>query len=159
MKAALLAASTKLVLNADSVTLQNIQNQEGYMYLPEAWGAGFALAYKQKYTFLADYRYQNWNGVAGQNEAPTPARDMTSPAANVARRLRDQQEKSLLQLPRGDSAISRRACITRTAISRSTANRSRTTGSPPALASTPSNPRWPTTSRSNTGSPARPRTI
>jgi hypothetical protein len=32
----------------------------------QAWGAGFALTYKQKYTFLADYRYQNWNGVAAQ---------------------------------------------------------------------------------------------
>ena len=69
-KAALLAASTKLVLNNDSVTLQNIQNQEGYMYLPQAWGAGLSLGYKQKYTFLADYRYQNWNGVAGVNAYP-----------------------------------------------------------------------------------------
>jgi hypothetical protein len=66
-KAALLAASTKLVLNNDSVTLQNIQNQEGYMYLPEAWGVGIAVSNKQKYTFVADYRYQNWNGVATQN--------------------------------------------------------------------------------------------
>ncbi len=69
-KAALLAASTKLVLNNDSVTLQNIQNQEGYMYLPQAWGLGIALTAKQKYTFVADYRYQNWNGVAAQNEYP-----------------------------------------------------------------------------------------
>jgi hypothetical protein len=69
-KAALLAASTKLVLNNDSVALQNIQNQEGYMYLPEAWGAGISLGYKQKYTLVADYRYQNWNGVAGVNTYP-----------------------------------------------------------------------------------------
>jgi hypothetical protein len=72
VKTALLAASTKLVLNADSVALQNIQNQEGYMYLPEAWGAGLALTYKQKYTIVADYRYQNWNGVAAQNESVYP---------------------------------------------------------------------------------------
>lgn len=71
-KTALLAASTKLVLNNDSVTLQNIQNQEGYMYLPEAWGVGIALTNKQKYTFVADYRYQNWNGVAAQNESSYP---------------------------------------------------------------------------------------
>jgi|HubBroStandDraft_1064217.scaffolds.fasta_scaffold14440_4 hypothetical protein len=69
-KAALLAASTKLVLNNDSVALQNIQNQEGYMYLPQAWGAGFSLGYKQKYTLVADYRYQNWNGVANLNTYP-----------------------------------------------------------------------------------------
>lgn len=70
MKAALLAASTKLVLNNDSAVLQNIQNDEGYLYLPEAWGVGLALTDKQKYTFLADYRYQNWNGVAAQNGYP-----------------------------------------------------------------------------------------
>lgn len=69
-KAALLAASTKQVLNNDSVMLQNIQNQEGYMYLPQSWGVGIALTNKQKYTFLADYRYQNWNGVAAQNGYP-----------------------------------------------------------------------------------------
>jgi hypothetical protein len=72
MKTALLAASTKLVLNNDSVALQNIQNQEGYMYLPEAWGFGIAVTMKQKYTWLADYRYQNWNGVANLNEAVYP---------------------------------------------------------------------------------------
>jgi hypothetical protein len=69
-KAALLAASTKLVLNNDSVAIQNIQNQEGYMYLPQAWGAGFLLGYKQKYSIVADYRYQNWNGVANLNTYP-----------------------------------------------------------------------------------------
>ena len=66
-KAALLAASTKQVINNDSVILQYIQNQEGYMYLPETWGVGLAITAKQKFTFLADYRYQNWNGVAARN--------------------------------------------------------------------------------------------
>lgn len=70
VKTALLAASTQLVLNNDSAVLQNIQNQEGYMYLPNAWGAGLSLTYKDKYTFLADYRYQNWNGVATVNTYP-----------------------------------------------------------------------------------------
>jgi hypothetical protein len=69
-KAALLASSTKLVLNADSATLQNIQNDEGYLYLPQTMGFGIALTDKQKYTFVADYRYQNWNGVAAQNNYP-----------------------------------------------------------------------------------------
>ena len=66
-KASLLAASTKQVINNDSITLQYIQNQEGYMYLPEAWGVGIALTNKGRYTFVADYRYQNWNGVAATN--------------------------------------------------------------------------------------------
>jgi len=69
-KAALLASTTQLVLNNDSVVIQNNQNQEGYMYLPEAWGLGIALTAKQKYTFVADYRYQNWNGVSNLNTYP-----------------------------------------------------------------------------------------
>lgn len=77
-KAALLAASTKQVLNNDSLMLQNIQDQEGYLYLPEAWGVGIALTDKQKYTFLADYRYQNWNGVAAQNTYPGQAYGIAS---------------------------------------------------------------------------------
>jgi hypothetical protein len=71
-KASLLAAGTKLVLNNDSVTLQNIQNNEGYLNLPNAYGAGLSITYKDKYTFLADYRYQNWNGVATTNDQEYP---------------------------------------------------------------------------------------
>jgi hypothetical protein len=77
-KTALLAASTKLVLNNDSVALQDIQNQEGYMYLPQAWGVGIALTDKQKYTFVADYRYQNWNGVSALNTYPGQGYNITS---------------------------------------------------------------------------------
>jgi hypothetical protein len=72
MRADLLAASTKLVLGADSSTLQNIQNDEGYMSLPNAYGVGIALTDKQKYTFLADYRYQDWNGVNAKNASTYP---------------------------------------------------------------------------------------
>jgi hypothetical protein len=67
MRTDLLAASTKLVLGADSSTLQNIQNDEGYMSLPNTYGVGIALTDKQKYTFLADYRYQDWSGVNAKN--------------------------------------------------------------------------------------------
>ncbi|HXD77351.1 MAG TPA: hypothetical protein VN616_06065 [Puia sp.] len=77
-KGSLLAASTKQVLNNDSIMLQNIQNQEGYLDLPEAWGVGIALTNKQKYTFVADYRYQNWNGVASQNAYPGQAYSLAS---------------------------------------------------------------------------------
>lgn len=70
MQAKLLAASTKLVLDADSNTLQNIQNDEGYLYLPQAYGVGLSITDKQKYTFLADYRYQDWNSVESKNSYP-----------------------------------------------------------------------------------------
>src|ERR1700722_10714395 len=72
MKASLLAAGTKLVLNNDSVTLQHIQNDASYLKIPNAYGAGLAIVYKDKYTFLADYRYQNWNGVATTNNQEYP---------------------------------------------------------------------------------------
>jgi hypothetical protein len=70
MRADLLAASTKLVLGADSSVLQNIQNNEGYLTLPQAFGVGIALTDKQKFTFLADYRYQDWSSVAAKNAFP-----------------------------------------------------------------------------------------
>jgi hypothetical protein len=72
MKASLLAASTKLVLNNDSAILQNIQNNESYLNLPNAYGAGLAITYKDKYTFLADFRDQDWNGVATTNTLEYP---------------------------------------------------------------------------------------
>jgi len=72
MRADLLAASTKEVLNNDSVILQNIQNNEGYLSLPNAYGGGIALTYKDKYTFLADFRYQDWNAVQTKNNEVYP---------------------------------------------------------------------------------------
>lgn len=69
-RADLLAASTKLVLGADSSTLQNIQNDETYLSLPQTYGIGIAITDKQKYTFLADYRYQDWNSVQTKNSYP-----------------------------------------------------------------------------------------
>ncbi len=72
MRADLLAASTKEVLNNDSVILQNIQNNEGYLALPNAYGAGIAITYKDKYTFLADFRYQDWNQVETKNDEVYP---------------------------------------------------------------------------------------
>jgi hypothetical protein len=72
MRADLLAASTKEVLNNDSVILQNIQNNEGYLSLPNAYGGGIALTYKDKYTFLADFRYQDWNAVEVKNSEVYP---------------------------------------------------------------------------------------
>ena len=74
MKASLLAASTKLVTTSSDSTypLQNIQNNEGYLNLPNAYGAGLAITYKDKYTFLADYRYQDWNGVSTTNNLEYP---------------------------------------------------------------------------------------
>ena len=69
-RADLLAASTKLVLGPDSVVLQNIQNDEGYLTLPNAYGFGITLTDKQRYTFLADYRYQDWNSVQSKNSYP-----------------------------------------------------------------------------------------
>jgi hypothetical protein len=77
MRADLLAASTKEVLNNDSVILQNIQNNEGYLSLPNAYGGGISLTYKDKYTFLADFRYQDWNAVEVKNSEVYPGQGYT----------------------------------------------------------------------------------
>ena len=63
----LFASTNRLVLDNDSAVLQNQQISQNYLTLPFTYGAGAALTYKQKYTFLADYKYQNWNGVSNIN--------------------------------------------------------------------------------------------
>jgi hypothetical protein len=69
-KADLLASTTKQVLGSDSSTLQNEQLNEGYLSLPNSYGAGISVTHNDKYTWLADYRYSDWNGVAAKNTYP-----------------------------------------------------------------------------------------
>jgi len=69
-KSALLASPNKQVLNPDSVTIQNFQNPDHYLYLPNSYGGGLSITYNQKYTWLADYRYSDWNGVQALNSYP-----------------------------------------------------------------------------------------
>jgi hypothetical protein len=66
----LLAATNRLVQNSDSSILQNYGVSENYITLPSAYGAGLALTYKQRYTFLADFKYQDWTGVSKENTYP-----------------------------------------------------------------------------------------
>lgn len=66
----LFASTNRLVLDNDSSILQNQQLSQNYLTLPFTYGAGAALTFKQKYTFLADYKYQNWNGVSNINTYP-----------------------------------------------------------------------------------------
>jgi hypothetical protein len=69
-KAALLASPNKVVLNSDSVALQNFQTPDRYLYLPNSYGGGLSVTLNQKYTWLADYRYSDWNSVQTQNSYP-----------------------------------------------------------------------------------------
>jgi hypothetical protein len=69
-KSALLSSPNKLVLDNDSAILQNEQLPDGYLYLPNAFGAGLSLTHNQHYTWVADYRYSNWNGVQRLNTYP-----------------------------------------------------------------------------------------
>jgi hypothetical protein len=69
-RANLLASYNKLVTDNDSATLQNQQIMQRNMALPNSYGAGFALTFRQKYTFVGDYRYQDWNAVATTNQYP-----------------------------------------------------------------------------------------
>jgi hypothetical protein len=66
----LLASSSRLVQNTDSSILQNFGTSDTYLTLPSAYGAGLALTYKQRYTLLADFKYQDWTGVSKENAYP-----------------------------------------------------------------------------------------
>ncbi|MBS1949306.1 MAG: hypothetical protein JST47_16225 [Bacteroidetes bacterium] len=54
---------SQTVLNADSVTLYQSTFPSGKFSLPVSYGAGLAITYNKKYTFLADYRRQDWSSV------------------------------------------------------------------------------------------------
>lgn len=47
------------ILNIDSVALRN-KETVGTFTIPASYGAGLSISYNKKYTFLADYRFQNW---------------------------------------------------------------------------------------------------
>jgi hypothetical protein len=47
------------VLNIDSIVIRNKETIGTYK-IPAAYGGGLALTKNKKYTFLADYRFQNW---------------------------------------------------------------------------------------------------
>jgi hypothetical protein len=65
----LLASWNQVVLAPDSTNLPNQQGQDRYITLPNAFGAGIALTHNQKFTFVADYKYQGW-GTMNKNVYP-----------------------------------------------------------------------------------------
>jgi hypothetical protein len=75
-KAALLASPNKTVgTGTDTATstgggLYNAQAPDYYMYLPNSYGGGISITHNHHYTWVADYRYQDWNGVQRQNTYP-----------------------------------------------------------------------------------------
>lgn len=68
-RADLLAAPQKIVLGSDSSILQNEQLPETYLTLPNSYGAGISVTHNEKYTWVADYRYQDW-GALKRNSYP-----------------------------------------------------------------------------------------
>lgn len=66
----LLASTNRIVQSADSSQLQNYEVSSNYLTLPNAYGTGLALTYKQKYTFVADFKYQDWAAVSSKNVYP-----------------------------------------------------------------------------------------
>jgi hypothetical protein len=67
----LLASNNRVVLDNDSIQRNSQEISQTYLSVPNALGVGFSLTHNQKYTFLADYRYQNWaaekNNYPGKN--------------------------------------------------------------------------------------------
>ena len=62
-KTKLIADVSQIVLAPDSSQLYQSSYSSSYFNLPVSIGAGIALTYKKKYTFLADYKIQNWQSV------------------------------------------------------------------------------------------------
>lgn len=69
-KTDLFASTNRIVLASDSSTLQNQEVSQNYLTLPMTYGFGIALTNKQKFTFLADFKHQDWDAVAGKNTYP-----------------------------------------------------------------------------------------
>jgi len=59
----LFAETQRTVLGPDSVTLAAETLSRSYQPLPLAYGFGVSLTKDQKYTFLADYKYQDWGSL------------------------------------------------------------------------------------------------
>jgi hypothetical protein len=50
------------VLDIDSVTIRS-KRDVGTFTIPTSYGAGISITHNKKYTFLADYRFQNWGSL------------------------------------------------------------------------------------------------
>lgn len=74
-KTDLFASTNRVVLASDSSTLQNQELSQTYLTLPTTFGVGVSLTHKQKYTFLADFKHQDWDAV--QNKNTYPGKDYT----------------------------------------------------------------------------------
>ncbi len=59
-KTSLNAQYTILILGQDSSILKNAEVNQTYFTLPNTYGVGISLTKNQKYTLLADYKYQEW---------------------------------------------------------------------------------------------------
>jgi hypothetical protein len=59
----LFAEATRQALNSDSVPVANETLSRSYQPIAMTWGAGFSITKDHKYTFLADYKYQDWGSL------------------------------------------------------------------------------------------------
>lgn len=59
----LLASTTRVVLDNDSLVRNAQGPPDGYLTVPNAYGAGFSLTYNQKYSILGDFKHQAWGDV------------------------------------------------------------------------------------------------
>src|SRR5258708_1041070 len=69
-KTDLFASQNPRVLAAYSSTLQHQALSQTYLTLPKTFGVGIALTHKQKFTFLADFKHQDWDAVQNKNTYP-----------------------------------------------------------------------------------------
>jgi hypothetical protein len=62
----LFAEATRQSLNSDSVPVANETLSRSYQPIPMSYGAGISLTRNQKYTFLADYKHEDWGSIKQQ---------------------------------------------------------------------------------------------
>jgi len=113
----------RIVQNSDSSQLQNYEVSSNYLTLPNAYGGGLALTYKQKYTFVADIKYQDWTAVSSKNVYPGKDYSLTS-SYRGSIGFEVLPEKDLLQQQGGAQLLPIRPLLRRI-YCRSTGSRSR----------------------------------
>jgi hypothetical protein len=68
-KTTLNADISQVVRNPDSSILYQSTYPMSHFKLPVSLGAGLALTYNKRYTFLADYKHQGWSDVKNEEDA------------------------------------------------------------------------------------------
>lgn len=83
----LFAETTRESLNSDSIPVANETLLRSYQPLPLSYGGGIAITRNEKYTFLADYKHQDWGSLnEGKNGYTLVNSDKVSAGFEVSKK-------------------------------------------------------------------------